>query len=717
MYAPAPLPHVATSKVELKIRCKKLQNQDAVSLSDPQVFMFLEDPYTGKWAKEPHSSTERVKDSLNPVFVKGLQIDYRFEAVQRIKFVVYDIDDKHSGKWSDQDFQGECITDLGSIIGARGGSLGLQLVHPKYKSAFSRGQLFVRAEELSTSKRVLNFNVRANDLTKKGLFKTPPSAFMVIQRANGDGTFSPVYKSDIVPTNDDPIWKPFSIKESVLCNGDPNRPLKIEVMSHKTNGAHTVLGTTPVFTAASLSTQRFPHVMAIPPMTGSSVLTIQGFHVTEPPSFMDFLAGGGTLGLCVAIDFTQSNGDPRSPQSLHFKSPNGENEYTRAIRSVGNILQCYDTDKKFPVYGFGGKVGGVVSHAFPLNGNPANPEVHGVDGILAAYWHALTFAELWGPTNFAPMIEQASSIAKHSSKFGDGYSVLLILTDGAITDMNETVQAIRKGSKTPLSILIVGVGHANFGNMTLLDGDEDSSARKMFKKSRDIVQFVAARDYGPGHDAALAAALLAEIPDQFIGYMTENNIKPRPPVRVETSALEAALGVIPPPADPALAPPVPAIPVIVPVTAQAPPPAHYGAPPCAPPAQAPSAHYGAPPAHPPAGSPQLSAYPTDVKAAPGGSPHLAAHPAPAPAPGVPSPGASPHATPAQPPPTGYAPPGQYAPPAGQYAPPAGPPPAQPYYPGYPPQQYPGYPPQQYPGYPPQQYPGYPPQQYPGYPPQ
>jgi len=90
---------------------------------------------------------------------------------------------------------------------------------------------------------------------------------------------------------------------------------------------------------------------------------------------MDFLAGGGTLGLCVAIDFTQSNGDPRSPQSLHFKSPNGENEYTRAIRSVGSILQCYDTDKKFPVYGFGGKVGGVVSHAFPLNGNPANVSI------------------------------------------------------------------------------------------------------------------------------------------------------------------------------------------------------------------------------------------------------------------------------------------------------------------------------------------------------
>ncbi|KAF9414817.1 hypothetical protein BGZ94_000278 [Podila epigama] len=702
MYSHPPIPHVATSKVELKIRCKKLANRDATSLSDPQVFMFLEDPYTGKWAKEPHSSTERVKDNLNPVFVKALQLDYRFEAVQRIKFVVYDIDDKHSGKWSDQDFQGECITDLGSIIGARGGELALPLAQPKRTLVNNvRGHLFVRAEELSSSKRVLNFSVRANDLTKKGMFKTAPSAFMVIQRANGDGTFSPVYKSDIVPNNDDPIWKSFSIKESILCNGDPNRPLKIEVMSHKSNGAHTVLGTTAVFTAAELSTRRFPHVMAIPPMTGSSVLTIQGFHVTEPPSFMDFLAGGGTLGLCVAIDFTQSNGDPHHPQSLHFKSPTGENEYTRAIRSVGNILQCYDTDKKFPVYGFGGKVGGVVSHAFPLNGNPSNPEVHGVDGILASYWHALTFAELWGPTNFSPVIEQASNIARQTSNGGNGYTVLLILTDGAITDMEETIKSIRKATKTPLSILIVGVGNAQFGSMNALDGDEESGSRKAFKKTRDIVQFVAARDFGPGQEAALAGAILAEIPDQFISYMTENNIKPRPPVRVDTSALEAAMGGIPPPANPALAPPVPALPAAVPAQAPAPPQPQPPTIVSHAPTQAPPAHYAAPPPHPPVVSPHLGAYaaPGAHVPSPGGSPHLAPHPAPA----APAPGGSPHIPPAYPPAAPGSSPAAapaYPPaapaPAGYYAAPAGPPPpAQHYYPGHH-QPYPGYPPQHLP---------------------
>ncbi len=46
--------------------------------------------------------------------------------------------------------------------------------------------------------------------------------------------------------------------------------------------------------------------------------------------------------LQVAIDFTGSNGNPKSPDSLHYISPNGVNEYLSAIWSVGNVIQDYD---------------------------------------------------------------------------------------------------------------------------------------------------------------------------------------------------------------------------------------------------------------------------------------------------------------------------------------------------------------------------------------
>ncbi|MEQ2184672.1 hypothetical protein GOODEAATRI_010423, partial [Goodea atripinnis] len=58
----------------------------------------------------------------------------------------------------------------------------------------------------------------------------------------------------------------------------------------------------------------------------------------------------------VGIDFTGSNGDPRSPNSLHYMSPGGLNQYLSALWSVGQVVQDYDTDKLFPAFGFGAKL-------------------------------------------------------------------------------------------------------------------------------------------------------------------------------------------------------------------------------------------------------------------------------------------------------------------------------------------------------------------------
>ena len=78
------------------------------------------------------------------------------------------------------------------------------------------------------------------------------------------------------------------------------------------------------------------------------------------------------------------------PQSLHYLSPDGANQYTQAIQSVGEIIEPYDTDKQFPALGFGAKVPphGQVSFEFFLN-LAQNPYCNGVQGILQAYRTAL----------------------------------------------------------------------------------------------------------------------------------------------------------------------------------------------------------------------------------------------------------------------------------------------------------------------------------------
>jgi hypothetical protein len=48
------------------------------------------------------------------------------------------------------------------------------------------------------------------------------------------------------------------------------------------------------------------------------------------------------------------------------------------------VITEYDHDQMYPAYGFGGWKDNVTHHCFALNGNPANPSVHGVNGILEA---------------------------------------------------------------------------------------------------------------------------------------------------------------------------------------------------------------------------------------------------------------------------------------------------------------------------------------------
>ena len=76
------------------------------------------------------------------------------------------------------------------------------------------------------------------------------------------------------------------------------------------------------------------------------------------------------------------------------------------------------------------------------------------------------------------------------------YFVLLIITDGVITDMDQTRNAIVNASRLPMSIIIIGVGGADFSAMEFLDGDDGRLRSQTGEAAmRDIVQFVPFRDF------------------------------------------------------------------------------------------------------------------------------------------------------------------------------------------------------------------------------
>jgi hypothetical protein len=76
------------------------------------------------------------------------------------------------------------------------------------------------------------------------------------------------------------------------------------------------------------------------------------------------------------------------------------------------------------------------------------------------------------------------------------YFILLIITDGVISDMEETRHAVVQASKLPMSIIIVGVGNADFAAMEFLDGDSRRLRSHTGEEAaRDIVQFVPFREF------------------------------------------------------------------------------------------------------------------------------------------------------------------------------------------------------------------------------
>ena len=97
---------------------------------------------------------------------------------------------------------------------------------------------------------------------------------------------------------------------------------------------------------------------------------------------------------------------------------------------------------------------------------------------------------LSGPTYFKRILEVILERLKNPPG-PNMYQILLILTDGIIHDMPETKNLIVECAKYPLSIIIVGIGNADFSNMVVLDGDDVRLRNTKGEAAvRDIVQFV-----------------------------------------------------------------------------------------------------------------------------------------------------------------------------------------------------------------------------------
>ena len=235
-------------------------------------------------------------------------------------------------------------------------------------------------------------------------------------------------------------------------------------------------------------------------------------------TFLEYIENNLEIGLGISIDFTGSS------YSLHFTNKGEKSDYEKAIEACGNILASYDSDQKFPVWGFGAeKVKGYNNLCFPINFKN-DPEIYSIKGVIEEYHKCLKQVYLSGPTRYSNSIKFFVNEVKKQK--GNKYNILLFLTDGTNDDMDETRDIICEASKLPISIIIIGLGNANFTNMKILDGDDEPLTNTRGEKCfRDIVQFVAFNEF-QNDPNQLAKEVLAEIPQQIVEYYQSQGIEP-----------------------------------------------------------------------------------------------------------------------------------------------------------------------------------------------
>jgi len=416
----------------------------------------------------------------------------------------------------------------------------------------------------------------------EGIFKGKSDPFFEISKLVGSHK-QLIYRSDYLRNNLNPVWEVTTIDLDYLCDGELDKTFNFDVFDWEKSGHHQCMGgfqttikelievqgtnktcslikdeeqygSINILTARlekdgeTLSMHEYlrkkDSIDIFSTNSGNSATKLQNSFVAKyaanyvhnfdfkkkVPTIVDYISSNCELDLCVAIDFTSANGNPKEPGTYHYVNRNGKlNDYENAITAVASIVAKYDHDQKFPVWGFGAKYNGEIQQCFQVG--PAS-EANGERGILEAYRNVFkTPITMSGPADFSQVIKHAADTAKNSLETSLqsnmlSYTILLILTSGNVSNMTDMMNALAAASNAPLSIIVIGIGNADFKKLQFLDDFAKGD-------TRDICQFVDFETHKHSK-TSLTRATMEEVPVQLVEYFTSNEIYPNTDIQTTT---------------------------------------------------------------------------------------------------------------------------------------------------------------------------------------
>lgn len=311
--------------------------------------------------------TEVISNCLSPQWINTIYItDFEMGRDLHIQIDIYD---NNAATKDVLKSMGSARFEIGSVLG--------QKYHRSGKRLRNGGMIYAIIDSNSpTSHGVFKCKLSAS-------LKKKVNSYFELHRRDMYETgalWTPIYRSKVIMMKENPEWEEFMIPFSDF-RENMDSPIRLLIWSHSKKQRHKLLGEREstiqalihasntiggelnltkksekveehriIYVLASVegvdlqkrkgekqSVTRTPQDKIITPRTA----------ITPPdPTFVDYIQGGCELDLCVAIDFTASNGDPRIPGNPHDISSSSLNEYEMAILAIGGVISKYDLDRR-----------------------------------------------------------------------------------------------------------------------------------------------------------------------------------------------------------------------------------------------------------------------------------------------------------------------------------------------------------------------------------
>lgn len=98
-----------------------------------------------------------------------------------------------------------------------------------------------------------------------------------------------------------------------------------------------------------------------------------------------------------------------------------------------------------------------VQQCFPLNGDFEKPELFGLEAISSTYHEFLHYLEFSGPTDFTQVVRKAMASCLAGKRRKDEFSVLVVLSDGKLSNKEELKAVLSECATLPIYIVFLAV--------------------------------------------------------------------------------------------------------------------------------------------------------------------------------------------------------------------------------------------------------------------